>query len=202
MDRLRTAKNYSYMLAGVVYCTRVIAVEALLPSAEREAQGEVDREEFLRKRKDYLGDGSYSPMSEMLSLLAYGKFVALNTGNSGNAFWSRDKKIFYLGGGPIIISQFQQMARDIVAEAEDMLWQELLWVADGAKRFIVKLDKIVDNVTFTRRGMSFVKREENGLNGGLKWMLQQVVQTAEGRKLRSSDEIISHLDSRAGDRKL
>ncbi|KAJ9645329.1 hypothetical protein H2199_003335 [Coniosporium tulheliwenetii] len=31
MDRLRTAKNYSYMLAGVVYCVRVLGVEALLP---------------------------------------------------------------------------------------------------------------------------------------------------------------------------
>ncbi|KAF1955453.1 hypothetical protein CC80DRAFT_359348, partial [Byssothecium circinans] len=71
MDRLRTAKSYSYMLAGVVYCTRVIAVEGLLPSARREEQGDVDREEFLRARKLHLADGSYSPMSEMLSLLAY-----------------------------------------------------------------------------------------------------------------------------------
>ena len=29
-DRLRTAKNYSYMLAGMVYCVRVVAVETLL----------------------------------------------------------------------------------------------------------------------------------------------------------------------------
>ena len=36
MERLRTAKNYSYMLAGVVYCTRVLGVEALLPSRERD----------------------------------------------------------------------------------------------------------------------------------------------------------------------
>lgn len=104
MGRLRTAKNYSYMLAGIVYCTRVIAVEALLPSATRKEQGDGDREGFLQKRKEFLADGSYSPMSEMLSLLAYGKFVALNAGNSGNAYWSRDKAIFYLGGRPIVIS--------------------------------------------------------------------------------------------------
>ncbi|KAF2179191.1 hypothetical protein K469DRAFT_801490, partial [Zopfia rhizophila CBS 207.26] len=125
------------MLARVVYYTRVIVFKALLPSTEREKQREADQKGFLQKRKNYLADGSYSPMSEMLSLLAYGKFVALNTRNSGNAFWSRDKKIFYLSRRPIIISQFQQMARDIVTEAEDMLWQELLWVANRAKRFIV-----------------------------------------------------------------
>jgi hypothetical protein len=35
-NRLRTAKNYSYILASVTYCTRVLAIEKLLPAAERE----------------------------------------------------------------------------------------------------------------------------------------------------------------------
>lgn len=107
MDRLRTAKNYSYMLAGVVYCVRVIGVEALLPAGERDEQGVEERERFLEKRRQFLADGSYSPMSEMISLLAYGKFVALNAGNSGSVYWSKDKKIFYLHGKPIVLCQFQ-----------------------------------------------------------------------------------------------
>jgi hypothetical protein len=32
---LRTAKNYLYMLAGVAYCTQVLAVEKILPAAGR-----------------------------------------------------------------------------------------------------------------------------------------------------------------------
>ena len=35
-NRLRTAKNFSYMLARVVYCVRVLAVEKILPAAERD----------------------------------------------------------------------------------------------------------------------------------------------------------------------
>jgi hypothetical protein len=35
-NRLRTAKNYSYMLAGVVYYMRVLSVEHLLSSASRD----------------------------------------------------------------------------------------------------------------------------------------------------------------------
>ena len=35
-NQLRTAKNYLYMLARVVYCTRVLAVKKLLPAAERD----------------------------------------------------------------------------------------------------------------------------------------------------------------------
>ncbi|KAF2274064.1 uncharacterized protein EI97DRAFT_382075 [Westerdykella ornata] len=38
MTRLRIAKNYSYMLAGVVYCIRVLSAERLLPAACRKEQ--------------------------------------------------------------------------------------------------------------------------------------------------------------------
>ena len=185
--RLRTAKNYSYMLAGMVYCTRVIAVEALLPSGSREEQTSVHRDEFMHIRREFLADGSFSPMSEMLSLLAYGKHIAMTQGNSGNAMWSDDKKTFYLNGKPVVVSKFKQMARDLVTEAEEMLWKDLLWKEERDERFVLKLDKIMDDVTFTNRGWSFVHRKENGLDNGLEWMLEQVMQTAEGRRLRLRD---------------
>jgi hypothetical protein len=41
-NRLRTAKNYLYMLASVVYCMRVLSVEHLLPSASRDKQTNED----------------------------------------------------------------------------------------------------------------------------------------------------------------
>lgn len=72
MGRRREANDFSYMLAGVVYCTRIFAVEAILPSTERDCQGEDDDRRFLETRERYLADGGYSPMSKTLSLLAYG----------------------------------------------------------------------------------------------------------------------------------
>jgi hypothetical protein len=36
IGRLRTAKNYSFMLAGVVYCVRVLSIEKLLPAGGRD----------------------------------------------------------------------------------------------------------------------------------------------------------------------
>jgi hypothetical protein len=39
---LRTAKNYSYMLAGIVYCMRVLSVEQLLLSAYCNEQTDQD----------------------------------------------------------------------------------------------------------------------------------------------------------------
>ena len=147
-NRLRTAKNYSYMLAGVVYCMRVLSVEYLLPSASRDEQTDEDRERFLQHREKYMADGSYSPMSEALSLLAYGKHVALAAGNAGNAYWSKDKKIFYLHGRPIYISRFCKMAQDMVAEVEQILWEELFWVTKTEERFAVKLEQLINDVTF------------------------------------------------------
>ena len=166
-NRLRTAKNYSYMLAGVVYCMRVLSVEKLLPSACRDEQTDEDRQRFLEHREKYLADGSYSPMSEALSLLAYGKYVALAAGNSGNAYWSKDKKIFYLHGRRIYFSRFCKMAQEMVSEAEQMLWEELFWVTRAEERFAVKLDTLVNDVTFERQGVSFVQHRDNGLKDKL-----------------------------------
>jgi hypothetical protein len=110
MNRLRTAKNYLYMLAGVAYCTWVLAVEKILPAAGCDNQTEEDCDQFLDMRKKYLADGLYSLMSAMISLLAYGKHAALNEGNAGNAYWSPDKKIFYLNSRLIVIERFRKMA--------------------------------------------------------------------------------------------
>lgn len=175
--RLRTAKNYSYIIAGVVYCMRVLCVEQLLPSAHRSEQTDQDREHFLQQREKYLADGSYSPMSEALSLLAYSKHVARETGNAGNAYWSKDKKIFYLHGQPIYLTRFRKMAQDMVAEVEQMMWEELFWVASAGDRFAVKLEQLVDDITFEQRGVSFVHHPDNGLKDKLEWMLTQVEQT-------------------------
>jgi hypothetical protein len=85
-NRLRTAKNYSYILASVIYCTRVLAIEKLLPVVGREEQTEEERDRFLDMRKKYLADGSYSPMSAIISLLAYSKHAAIIEGNASNIY--------------------------------------------------------------------------------------------------------------------
>ncbi|KAL5371657.1 hypothetical protein DPSP01_014102 [Paraphaeosphaeria sporulosa] len=183
--RPRTAKNYSYILAGVVYCIRVLSIEKLLPATLRDEQTDEDRVRFLQCREKYLSDGSYSPMSEALSLLAYGKHIAFAEGNSGNAYWSKDKTTFYLHGQPIRLNLFRSMAQDMVTEVEQMLWEELLWVTEAADRFSVKLKQLVDDVTFTRRGEFFGKHRSNGLADKLEWMLNQVERSEEGKKLQT-----------------
>ena len=50
IDCLRIAKHYSYMLASIVYCVYVLAVEKLLSAAERNEQTNKNRDRFLAER--------------------------------------------------------------------------------------------------------------------------------------------------------
>ncbi|OAG11101.1 uncharacterized protein CC84DRAFT_1214350 [Paraphaeosphaeria sporulosa] len=117
-------------------------------------------------------------MSDLLSFLAFSKHIA--------ALWSQDKRILYYRGKPIRIERFQQMARDLMAELEDGMWQKLLWVPDREGRFAIRLDLIQDDITLSRRGSYFVN-EENGVMHGLHYKLERVMQRSEGRKLRAPE---------------
>jgi hypothetical protein len=73
----------------------------------------------------------------------------------------------YLDSQPIYISRFRKIAQAIVAEVEQMLWEELFWVTKTDERFAVKLKQFIDNVTFERRGVSFVQHRDKGLKDKL-----------------------------------
>jgi hypothetical protein len=40
----------------------------------------------MKMREKYLADGLFSPISEMINLLAIGKHIRLNAGNSSNVY--------------------------------------------------------------------------------------------------------------------
>ena len=74
------------MLASVVYCVRVLAIEKLLSAAQRDKQIDKNYDRFLVKRQKFLTNGLYSLISKIISLLAYSKLVTLATSNLGNAY--------------------------------------------------------------------------------------------------------------------
>lgn len=53
----------------------------------------------------------------------------------------------------------------MIAESEQQLWRELLWVDAAAVSFQVK--RVHENVTVATRGSSFVVREGNGRDARL-----------------------------------
>ena len=122
----------------------------------------------------------------MLSLLAYGKSVAMSHNNAGIISFSLDRTVMNYRGKPINLERFGRMVREVVAEAEDKLWQELMWTKRD-DRFEIPLESLVDDVTFTRRGISFVTHSKNGLADKRQWMLKQAFAHTEGKKLRRGD---------------
>jgi hypothetical protein len=58
-----------------------------------------------------------------------------------------------------------------------------MWVHGQGGRFAIPLEKMEDDVIFTKRGISFVSKLSNGLGGGLEWMLKQMQQSEVDRKM-------------------
>jgi hypothetical protein len=109
---LRTAQEYSSLLRLLVYCVKVLTNEAFLSSEQRGKQGAAETCSLLQHRARYLVDGSHSPMSVMLSLLSYAKFVSLRMPDNiaGSMWWSLDRQTFFIKGHPVELARFRTMA--------------------------------------------------------------------------------------------
>jgi hypothetical protein len=83
------------------------------------------------------------------SLLSYAKFISLRTPGSvaGSMWWSTDRQTFYLKGRPIQLHLLRTMAQEVVAMAERVLWEELLWITDTDSRPATQLAAIQDDIT-------------------------------------------------------
>jgi hypothetical protein len=106
----------------------VLTIEVFLPSEQRSKQGAAETRLLLQRRSHHLVDGSHSPMSVMLSLLSYAKFVSLCTPGSiaGSMWWSLDRQTFFIKGHPVELARFRTIAQSVVVEAEQVLWEQLL----------------------------------------------------------------------------
>ncbi|KIW86592.1 uncharacterized protein Z519_12804 [Cladophialophora bantiana CBS 173.52] len=126
--RLREAVNFSYVVAGLVWSLRVLAAEILLPAHQREnfPDSQERRLRFQRHRQAYLADGCSCPISELINLLTYGKYIALNTSNANSITWSRDSTTIYFHELTIVLSLFRSMVVSNIERAENILWRELM----------------------------------------------------------------------------
>ena len=60
-------------------------------------------------------------MSTMLSLLAYGKHLALNHGNAGSILWEKGDRIMRLHSSRIVIDKFREIIRKAIGDTEHTL---------------------------------------------------------------------------------
>jgi hypothetical protein len=64
----------------------VLALEKLLLEGQRNTQTEQDCNYFLAAQYKHLADSIFSLISEIISMLAYSKYIRLTASNLGNAY--------------------------------------------------------------------------------------------------------------------
>jgi hypothetical protein len=187
-----------------VYYVRVLTAEAFLPSEQRDEQGAAETRALLQQQSCYLVDGSHSPMSVMLSLLSYTKYISLSTPSSiaGSMWWLLDRQTFFIKGRPVELARFRSMAQGVVAEAAQVLWEQVLWVQKEKKkenaRLSAELAAIQDDVTIVRRGVSFLSPAR--LQEGEKWMLKRLASVLAARRLyKQQGSAVKREEAREGE---
>ena len=62
-----------------------------------------------------------------------------------------------------------------------------MWTAQE-QRFDIPLDKLQDDITWTKRGVSFVDNANNGLQNKQDWMIERALTDDRGKRLRKQGE--------------
>jgi superfamily II DNA helicase RecQ len=182
--QLRPAHLFTYVLAGMVYVGRALLAEYAIPAKER--LGMIDLEQrFAKVRSQWLCKATYSPMGYTLSLLLYGKKIARETGSRLMVSWSKRGDLMYFMGKPVLMQSIRDMINEMVKDAEDLLWDKLMFKEGDDVRFHVPLGAIDDDLSHTQRGRSFV--HANGLAGKEVEMLQDIVGGTRRADLLRSD---------------
>jgi hypothetical protein len=82
------------------------------------------------------------------------------------------------------MSQFKSTIHDMIQDAEDILWRELMWLNDR-QRFEIDLASISDDLRLAslQRGESLVTRQINQLGRKEGWMVDRMMRAKKSRRL-------------------
>ncbi|OLL24154.1 ATP-dependent DNA helicase tlh1, partial [Neolecta irregularis DAH-3] len=178
--QFRQALHYTYILAGLLYCSRIIIIGWTIHLEKQEQVFEPIKR--LRKmHQKWLVDGSDTPVSTIISTLAYGKKIARETGSRATVHWSENSQILYFCGKPITMDDFRGFLRNLIDDAENLLWDELFFATTDSRRFTIDLSKVQDNMTSTKVGESFISFQENEFRHGEQTVLRNLLASRKRR---------------------
>ena len=86
-------------------------------------------------------------------------------------------------GKRIVAAEFRAMLYTVSTRTEELLWGELMGTSTTG-RSTIALDDLVDDVTFTKCGFSFLDDPANRLQNTYGWMLEKTNAHPGGRKMR------------------
>ena len=154
-----TAFTYTPILAQVLWTVRLIMLEIALPLQaweelklhDRTRVGSVARRVHTIREK-HLCEGSFSPASSILTLLARGKALNKDHWSESNIYWSDDRQTVFYKGVPVAVAKIRSMCQALIQELQEILHELLFHQAVPD----VPLAEVVDS---TGSGQSF--RQDN-----------------------------------------
>ncbi|KFZ20169.1 hypothetical protein V501_00279 [Pseudogymnoascus sp. VKM F-4519 (FW-2642)] len=130
-------------------------------------------ERFAQVRDAWLCKATNSLLGYTLSLLLYDRAIVKQTGSRLMVSWSKTKELMYFMGKPISMDDIRSMVANMTDDAEDLLWDVLMFKEGDDVRFKIPLADIEDDLKHTQRGKSFI--HSNGLAGKEVEMLEDLV---------------------------
>ncbi|KAM6505403.1 hypothetical protein FSOLCH5_014622 [Fusarium solani] len=119
-DEYLQPHRFTPILARLIYCSHLVFLEAVLPRFSRSYGGIARRPRhgLLRRlnadRREFMCDGTLSPMGEFLSLLSYGNALRRSQGSTFRFHWSDDGEVFsWDGNQQLSMSNFRGLAREM-----------------------------------------------------------------------------------------
>ncbi|KAK1992555.1 hypothetical protein LX36DRAFT_715276 [Colletotrichum falcatum] len=117
-------------------------------------------EGFIQDYRRWLADGSYTPFSAIIRIIAYGKGYRNKEGGTPRVMWEASGRALRYLGQRVAINDLRRAAQKPRAAAEAAL-EELMRGGWAEAREQLTLDKIVDTLVFEGAGRSFATHEKN-----------------------------------------
>ncbi|RKK78283.1 hypothetical protein BFJ68_g17903, partial [Fusarium oxysporum] len=165
-DEYLKPHRFTPILAKLIYCSRLIFLEAVLPRFSHiyGGFGHSPRHGLQRRlnaaRREYMCDGTLSPMGEFLSLLSYGNALRRSQGSSFRFYWSDDGEVLSWDGNQrLSMVDFRGLAREVLRSVTASC-SRLMYDWEPPH---IDLSLIRDNLSTTTPGYSFVSDPTNKL---------------------------------------
>jgi hypothetical protein len=167
-EAYQTSVSYTSILAGALWIARLIMLEIAVPlrswpslglKSKADTSSIIARIHKLRTR--HLCEGSFSPVSSILTQLAMGKKMNATHEHPSNIHWSEDLQTIYFHGMPVALGRVRRMGLSMIEESFELL----KGLAFGQELPMIDLDKIVDSMAwsseFRRSDYSFISCTKN-----------------------------------------
>jgi superfamily II DNA or RNA helicase len=169
----RLPHQYTPYLSHLLYCARVLSLEHCLPAGQRGDQKQMVLE-FRKFHEQHLVDSSFSAVTELISLRAYGMVIAKEHHSRERFYWSSDRQTLYFDDTTINVPVLRSLANSVLTEAQELLTSRLVF-RDSSYLDSRDARHFRDNINNTSNRWCFLQLPGNNLLNGARrvcgWLL-------------------------------